>query len=248
MMAAKENSRWLRCMVLAAVAIGVAGCDEDPLIHQHDSNGTEKKYEKGAEGWTKWALEQDWSTGPVLDPDGSACALGQSGKTWYLAGTTGGPVARECTIPHGKRIFFPLINRWVAPPPTSIIEGDPENDLQAWIDFVTGYFAANRAETCSLTLRIEGQDLLPDFETMDEELYVQLLDPFAIFMTDDNFATPFGGVAGERTTWVDGHWALLEPLPPGDYTLEFGGSTCVDGEVDFETLATYTLHVEDDDD
>jgi hypothetical protein len=247
-MTAKGTSRWLRCMVLAAVAIGVAGCDEDPLIHQHDSNGTEKLYEKGAKGWTRWALEQDWSTGPVLDPDGSACALGQSGKTWYLAGTTGGPVARECTIPHGKRIFFPLINRWVAPPPTSIIEGDPENDLQAWIDFVTGYFAANRAETCSLTLRIEGQDLLPDFETMDEELYVQLLDPFAIFMTDDNFATPFGGVAGERTTWVDGHWAALEPLPPGDYTLEFGGSTCVDGEVDFETLATYTLHIEDDDD
>lgn len=28
--------------------------------------------------------------------------------------------------------------------------------------------------------------------------YVQIFDPFAIFMTDDNFATPFGGVAGVR--------------------------------------------------
>lgn len=245
MLVAQGISHRLRCMVLVAVAVGMAGCDEDPLIHQHN-NHTRKLYENGAVGWTKWALEQDWSTGPILDPDGSACALGQSGKTWYLAGTSGGDVTRECTIPHGKKIFFPLINRWVAPRPTSIIDGDPENDLQAWIDFVTEYFADNRASTCSLTLRIEGEDLLPDFETMDDQLYVEILDPFAIFMTDDNFATPFGGVAGERTTWVDGHWALLEPLPPGDYTLEFGGSTCDENdEVDFETLVTYTLHIEE---
>lgn len=238
------GSRWLQYSVLAALAVGVGGCDDDPLVHQ-DTNHARRLYEKGAEGWTKWALEQDWSTGPVRDTDGSACALGQHGKTWYLAGTTGGPVERECTIPKGKRIFFPLINRWVAPPPSSIIDGDPENDLQAWRDFVVEYFAANRAETCSLTLRIEGQDLLPDLEAMDEELYVQILDEFTIEMTEDNFSTPFGGPSGERTTWVDGHWALLEPLPPGDYTLEFGGSTCVDGEVDFETLATYTLHIDD---
>lgn len=245
MLGAKGTSRWLQCVALVAVAVGVSACDEDPLVHQHN-NHTRKLYEKGVEGWTKWALEQDWSTGPVQDPDGSACASGQSGKTWYLAGTTGGPVARECTIPHGKKLFFPLINNWVAPPPSQIIDGDPENDLQAWIDFVTGYFADSRAATCSLTLRLEGEDLLPDLETMDEELYVEILDPFTIVMTDDNFSTPFGGEGGERTTWADGHWALLEPLPPGDYTLEFGGSACnADGGVDFATLATYTLHIED---
>ncbi|HWB77199.1 MAG TPA: hypothetical protein VG755_19670 [Nannocystaceae bacterium] len=237
----------MRCIVWAAVAVGAAGCDMDPLIHQ-DNVHTQEQYEKSARNWTKWALQQDWSTGPILDTDGSACALGQKGRTWFLAGTTGGPVERECTIPHGKKIFFPLVNRWVAPRPTSIIEGDPENDLAAWVAFVTEYFAGNRASTCSLTLRLEGHDLLPDLETMDEELYVEILDPFAIIMTDDNFSTPFGGLPGERTTWVDGHWALLEPLPPGDYTLEFGGSTCDENdEVDFETLATYTLHIEEED-
>ena len=81
---------------------------------------------------------------------------------------------------------------------------------------------------------------------MDEELYVQVLDPFEIEMGDDNFATPFGGVAGPRITWVDGHWAFLRPLPPGDYTLEFGGRQCDEnGETTFETLATYTLHIEE---
>jgi hypothetical protein len=246
MLERKASSHWLRWMALSAVVVGMAGCDEDPLIHQQDNNHTRRLYEKGAEGWTRWALEQDWSTGPVLDPDGGACAVGQSGKTWYLAGTSGGPVSRECTIPSGKRLFFPLVNHWVAVPPSAIIEGDPENDLQAWNDFVVEYFAGNRASVCSLTLRIEGEDLLPDLETMDEELYTQILDPFTIVMTDDNFSTPFGGEAGERITWVDGHWALLEPLPPGDYTLELGGSLCDENDdVVFDTLATYTLHVED---
>lgn len=42
-----------------------------------------------------------------------------------------------------------------------------------------------------------------------------------------------------------GHWALLEPLPAGDYVLEFGGTIC-DGEtIYFETHVTYTLHVEE---
>jgi len=238
--------RW-QLLVLAAASVTIAGCDENPLIHQDGPLG-KAAYEHHAEGWTRWALEQPWSTGPVVDLDGSECALGQSGKTWYLAGTPGEPtvVERECTIPHGKKLFFPLINRWVAPPPEFIIPGDPENDLAAWVAFVTEYFAGHRAATCELTLRIDGQDLLPDFETMDEELYVQILEPFDIEMGDDNFATPFGGTAGPRTTWVDGHWALLRPLPPGDYTLELGGRQCDEnGETTFETLATYTLHIED---
>src|SRR5690349_17165858 len=100
-------------IVLAATATGLAGCEWDPLIHQ-DDDATRAKYEARVEGWVHWALEQAWSTGPVLDPDGSACANGQSGNTWFLAGTSGGPVTRECTVPVGKKLFFPLVNRWYA--------------------------------------------------------------------------------------------------------------------------------------
>jgi hypothetical protein len=243
----ESNGTWrgLQYVALAAVAAGVAGCDENPLIRQHNP-ATRAAYEQRAEGWTRWALEQPWSTGPVVDTDGSQCALGQSGNTWYLAGTSGGTVERECTIPHGKKLFFPLLNRWVTAAPDEIIPGDPENDLQAWIDFVIEYFAARRAATCELTLRIDGQDLLPDLETMDEELYVQLLEPFDIVLGADNFSSAFGLMAGPRTAWADGHWALLRPLPAGDYTLELGGRRCDDDDQTvFEVAVTYTLHVED---
>ncbi len=227
--------------VVAVLAL--AGCDRDPLVHQ-DTKHAQKIYEGRAIGWTKWALEQPWSTGPVRDTDGSACALEQHGSVWYLAGTTGGAVERACTVPADAHIFFPLMNRWVAPTPDSIIEDDPENDLAAWLAFVVEYFAERRAQTCALSLRLDDEDLLPDLESMDEELYVDVLDQFTVNMGDDNFATDFGGTAGPRVTWVDGHWALLRPLPPGDHTLEFGGTRCVDGEAVFETNATYQLHVE----
>lgn len=239
-----ETWRWLRGVALAAAAAAAPGCDADPLIHQ-DDEATVAAYQYFAEGWTRWALEQPWSTGPVVDTDGSSCALEQSGRTWYLAGTTGGAVERECTIPRNQKLFFPLINRWATASDDEIIPGDPENDLDAWIAFVNEYFAQGRAQTCELTLRIDGKDLLPDLETMDEELYTEVLDAFDLTFGKDNFTTPFGGAPGHRTGWVAGHWAFLRPLPPGDHTLELGGRRCdADGQTLFETAATYTLHVQ----
>ena len=40
----------------------------------------------------------------------------------------------------------------------------------------------------------------------------------------------------------DGYYALIHPLPPGEHVIELGGSLC--GSWAFETLATYTLHVQ----
>jgi hypothetical protein len=196
-------------------------------------------YRAKARAWIEWALEQPWSTGPVVDEDGHACAQGQSGNTWFLAGTAGGAVQRSCTIPHGKKLFFPLLDYWVAARAENV---DTDEELQHYLDFVAGWFESQHAATCSLTLRIDGQDLLPDFETMDEELFAQELDPFPVELQADNFGT---GPAGTRTTTTAGHWALLHPLPPGDYVLELGGAQCDDDdEVIFETSATYALHVQ----
>lgn len=226
-------------LVLTALSLGA--CEENPLVHQDDP-GTQRKYEKKAQAWVRWALEQPWSTGPVLDTDGSACAQGQSGKTWFLAGTSGGAVERECTIPADKQLFFPLVNRWVAVRPELITE---EDTVEAWAEFAMGFFDDNRARTCGLTLRIDGHDLLPDLEAMDEELYVRVEDDFQIEVLDDNFASSFGLVAGPRTTWTDGHYAWLRELPPGDHTLEIGGRICNGEDTQFETAVTYTLHVEE---
>ncbi len=228
---------------LTAVASAMTACDADPLMYQ-DSPARRAAYEHAATGWTRWALEQNWSSGPVLDPDGSQCGSEQSDKLWYLAGTTGGAVERECTIPSNRRLFFPLINRWVGISNELIVEGDPETDPEILQGFVASYFAGGRATTCSLTLELDGEPLLPDLETMDEELYSDVLDPFQMEMGDDNYISEFGYVAGPYTAWVAGHWAMLDRLTPGNHTLVLGGASCTDDSIDFETQASYKLRVE----
>jgi hypothetical protein len=220
----------------------IAGCD-DPVVLQSWHDKVADTYEDQAQKWTQWAIGLPHSTtSPIADETGEFCGLDQSGKVWYLAGTFGGPVERTCTIPANRHLFFPLINRWVINPYTDI---DDEVAQQELIDFATGYFAENRAATCSLTLRLDGEDLLgDDLEDLDEELYVDVLEPWLLDINPDNWATQYGFEGGPTPAVTDGHFALLRPLEPGEHVLELGGSTCDGDEIDFETFATYHLTVE----
>src|SRR5438105_2653789 len=70
--------------------------------------------------WFKWAYEPPPASSPVLDTTGQNCAVGQSGDVWFLAGTffisppAPPPVTRICTIPAGRRLFFPVGNAFCA--------------------------------------------------------------------------------------------------------------------------------------
>ncbi len=229
-------------LAAAAVFLLVTGCD-DVFVPQ-DNAVRRALYEEAVEGWTTWVLEIPHSTSsPISDPDGSRCATDQSGAVWNLAGTFGGDVTRTCTVPRGKYLFFPLVNRWRVR--RNVDVNDPAEQA-ALTAVAEPYFAANRAATCALTLKLDGEDLVSDeLEELDEELYVDVLDPFVPDINDDNWASQFGAPGGPTLTVADGHFALLRPLSPGEHTLEFGGSLCDEGEVFFETSATYTITIED---
>jgi hypothetical protein len=194
--------------------------------------------------WTRWIMEQPWSTGPLNDPTGANCALGQEGPTWFLVGTTGGPVTRECTIPAGKQLFFPLVNNWnmfpveFYPTQESIEESLP--DVAAWHEEVY-------AHTCTLTLRVDGKDVFAGgFDEMVESLYVDVSNPFEVDVyPGDNFMTPYDVAGGPMPSAGAGHYARLKPLSPGDHLLELGGTLCDGEEQWFGTSATYHLHVEE---
>ena len=222
--------------MLGLAAAAAVGCDHDPLIHQ-DTPGAQHAYEVRVQKWIEWISEQPWQAGPLFDDDGSRCGLAQSGGTWFLVGTTGGTAERSCTIPAGKKLFFPLVNRWVVQYPEEV---DAE-----FIADATEYLHGNREAVCGLTLRINGEDLLPDLETMDEELYAEQLTPFETVYGEDNLVGD-PSFAGTYMNMAEGHWALLHPLPAGDYDLEFGGKQCHGEEVYFDVLVTYHLHVEDE--
>jgi hypothetical protein len=187
-------------------------------------------------GWVRWANAQPTPTGPIADQTGEQCGAGQDGPIWYLAGTFGGPVERECDIPAGKQLVLPLVNQWCVYP----VEFYPtEESIIADLPLYEEFYQSIFSEVCALTLRLDGEELL-DYETMSEELYLQVMDPFEILLNDEHWATEwFAG--GVMPATAAGYYARLPPLTPGDHVLELGGERC--GDSPFSTYARYELHI-----
>lgn len=59
--------------------------------------------------WWTWASAPE-DVNPVTDTTGEHCAQGQPGDVWLVAGSFGGTVDRQCTIPGGLPIAGPLVN------------------------------------------------------------------------------------------------------------------------------------------
>lgn len=206
------------------------------------SAGQHKPSETLAIGWVRWALAQPWSTGPVNDPTGERCAMGQSGPVWFLAGTSGGAVTRECDIPMGKQLLLPLVNSWWTFP----VEFYPtEADQEAGVPDSLAWLQDNFDHVCTLTLRIDGEDVFPGgFDDMVDALYVETFEPFEIELnSDDHYMTQYGVAGGSMLATGAGYYARIQPLPPGDHVIELGGSICDGDDLWFETAATYHLHV-----
>ncbi|APR80801.1 Hypothetical protein A7982_06148 [Minicystis rosea] len=199
-------------------------------------------YQIEAKGWLKWGMGLPFSTGPITDTTGAACHQGQSGPVFYLAGTTGGDVTRNCTISRGDFLFLPLVNRWVIPTAEQV---DTPEELADYLSFVNDYIPAQRPHTCHLHISLDGQPLLTTEADLDEKLWAQVLKPFSVTLNDDNFASQYGRPGGVSPAAVTaGHYALLRPLSHGNHVLEFGGAVCDDDDsIVFETSATYHLTV-----
>ncbi|MFF7082570.1 hypothetical protein [Streptomyces lavendulae] len=60
--------------------------------------------------WWKWALSASADESPVADTTGAYAGWRQPSDLWFLAGTFGGRVVRRCSVPAGRRLFFPVLN------------------------------------------------------------------------------------------------------------------------------------------
>ena len=191
-------------------------------------------------GWIRWSGALPYYAGPIFDETGSQCGEGQSGQIWYLAGTAGGPVERDCTLPAGKQLVFPLLNYYGAVPESYY--PTPEDVAAYTADFeATGEFF--RDITCTLEVTLDGVPLYGD--DLADDTWLSVVEPFMVTLpdTEDNFADWYGLVGGTTPAVGVGYYARTAPLTPGDHTLSFGGSLCFEGEVWFETHASYQLHV-----
>ncbi|MCA9711706.1 MAG: hypothetical protein KDK70_38075 [Myxococcales bacterium] len=188
--------------------------------------------------WLQWSLAQPWSTGPV-SATSTSCGSTQGSGPWFLAGTAGGSATRECTIPADTELFFPLLNGW-AIVPAELLEG--EEPLQDAFPAAFEAIGDQHADTCALTLRIDGQDVAAGFEQLHEDFHVEILEPFEVDVNSDDpvSGSPQGG--GPVHAVTAGYYVHLAPLSPGDHVLELGGALC-SGPKTFETSVTYTVHI-----
>jgi hypothetical protein len=196
-------------------------------------------YRFGAKSWVRWAYEQAWSTGPILDQTGAACGQGQPNDVWFLAGTTGGTAMRSCTIPARTPLFFPLANT------SCFFEDSDFPTAQDRIAFIDEFYEDRRTRVCALTLEIDGVAALP-FEELNSALWTLEDNSFTTVLGPDNFASAFGFGGGTIPyTSTAGHYAKVTGFAPGSHhTLTLSGTLCDDeGNVQFSTTVHYDLTV-----
>ena len=172
--------------------------------------------------WWKWALDIPADRNPLTDASGAFCAEAQKGPVWFLAGWFGaGMVERNCTIPKGKSILFPIYN-WIW--------------VQTSGDVPTNTEADYRQCAAGLPPNVLGcEGVAPVAGHVDASL-----DGVPVFL---NFRTPITrtqsplfhvkwragnifGVIPELETCTkcgeavsDGYWVALPPLKPGPHVL-----------------------------
>jgi hypothetical protein len=217
--------------ILAAPAQTYAGDSEDPIGIPGEANAFGNTYGEFSAAWWQWAYGLPDENHPVVAEGEVDCSYGQSGRVWFLAGTTGGVKERICTVPVGKPVLYPLINfGWVNEPgdcgrPEGCTVDEKRGELNALID----------TYVCNLYSTVDGKPTVQ----------IEVESPtFLAELNNDVFGLPAGLIDEESV--ADGFWVLLPPLSAGEHVLDFGGQLCDPGTGDpFWTIgATYNLTVE----
>ena len=178
--------------------------------------------------WWQWLLSTPKSCNPIVDQSGENAAINQPTEpVWFLAGKLGSEEKnfphRDCSIPVGKSILFPVINCEVNP--IELPELKTKEDL---IDHVVNDENTIVEKKCSLNhIPIDVQRVKSDPEI------------FEVKLNDDNVYNVNGG---NTIACADGYWVFLKPLPPGEYELSFRGS-CEKGRL--SSGADYRLKIQD---
>ena len=207
-----------------------------PLIAQIDSKPGGKTYGHWAAQWAQWAIGSPAATNPIFDPDGQYCALRQVDDVWFLAGANSSdPVVRQCSIPAGKSLFFPLINNYY---------GAWLNDLPE--ETRTEEFVRAKA-SCSLpatiSASIDGRKVLRPTQYFtgasgsESPIFNVQLPPGNIW-SDDVSVIP---ELLNHPSAEQGYYLFIKPLPIGTHTIQWTASGCSPGQ---KQNVTYHITVE----
>lgn len=188
---------------------GIVFCLLVPIASIASENGINKGLlrEYSAQWW-QWSLSIPADVNPLGDLVGSYCGVGQHGDIWFLGGTLdGSAVKRNCTIPYGKKIFFPVINA-----ECSVIEGygETNEELSAaakdLMDHVT-----------EVKVLVDGI-LLKNVEKSRVQS-----KPFEFSLPPGDTLGFYGNEPNPSPAISDGFWVLLHPLSEGEHEIVIYG-------------------------
>ena len=188
------------------VATSVSAQSTSPLLSPQ-SKVEGKSQAEWSVLWWQWAGSFEYDDSPIADQTGANCQLKQNGSVWFLAGTYGSHrTIRQCSVPRGKYIFFPLINYVVAPcagsdctaPPTC---GDIKDVARETMD-----------NPSALVLEIDGLRI-----TGLEQQRQASPECFDMAAKADTSYKIYPSAA-------DGYYGMLAPLKPGTHVINFGGA------------------------
>jgi hypothetical protein len=231
-------------LLLASSASAIAkGNPKDiPGVMPPNKPAFGKTYEEWSVAWWQWIFSLPAippENHPLIDKTGAACAAGQQGDVWFLAGLLSldelTQATRDCAIPSGKALFFPILNS-----ASDNLDGDPSTTFNAQ-ELTT--FCRDGTHPASLLVEVDSVQLqAPTHYVIKPTWFTytiptegnSIYDLFGIELPDGfppDFPDP-GAVSC-------GYYVMLSPLSAGAHTLHFA-ATASNG---FQYDVTYNLDV-----
>lgn len=240
--------------MLAVLALALpASAAATPVVIPNQGSVLGEGYGQLSVAWQQYTLSQPAATNPLTDQTGQNCAVGQpEHDVFFLVGVFGaGSATRQCSVPAGKALFFPLVNcNWIHTP----IGPFPDNYTtvdQVWQqlqspDPTVG--CGPRLQATKLFASVDGVPVTnldpattPYYVCAGPQSAGCTAPGFSVTLPDSNIFTPNGALPGGTyyPAVADGFYLLLAPLPRGQHTIRFGGTT-----PSFSQDITYTLTVD----
>ena len=170
--------------------------------------------------WWQWVQSIPADTNPLNPEVDADCDQNQRGPVWFLAGNQGGAEERECTVPKGKSIFFPLLNVMYFNDPG---EDTSVEDKRFVVDalFSETEPALFNSRACELSCTLDGEPTVYKYPIVRSQS-----PPFRIkFIEDSYFGSYLAGWVDKEIV-SDGFWVMLPPLSKGKHVLHFTGLIC----------------------
>lgn len=172
-----------------------------------------KTYSALAADWWKWVLKSPKPKSPFIDATGVNCKEGQSSSyatVWYLAGIFegDGTITRNCTIPVGRHILFPVLNTLAAAFPTDPAAEKTEAYLRGLNEYI--------GEATNLEVEIDGTTVPNVARWYEESVRFNVTLP-----ANNIYDLPTGQQL--NPAYDAGYYLAITPLPYGQHTIHFHG-------------------------